>query len=314
VTALSEAPLHEGGGSAGGRAVWLRAGDGVRLRLAHWPGAERHVLILPGRTEWIEKYACVVRTLAGAGWGAFVLDWRGQGLSDRLAPDARLGHVARFSDYQIDLHAALAAAETLAPGPLPIIAHSMGGCILFRGLVNGLRPPAVAFSAPMWGLDQPPSGLRSILRMGAALRSPFGRDVAYVPTTGPDYGLVSMGLEGNVLTRDRAQFERMKAQLVAHPDLTIGGPSLRWLAGALIELRALARLAAPEVPALIGLGGSERVVSPGAIRARAEGWRAAELVEYPEAEHEILMERPEVRDDFLARALALFSRPVKALE
>ncbi len=312
---LPDAPLLSTDAPEDGRAVWLEAGDGRRLRLAIWPApgseARGHVLVLPGRTEWIEKYGQVVAALAASGWGALVLDWRGQGLSDRLSPDARLGHVARFSDYQIDLHAALAAARDLAPGPLPVMAHSMGGCILLRALVEGARPPAVAFSAPMWGLEQP-FGLGAGLRIGAALGGPFGRDAAYAPTTGPEYGLISMGFEDNPLTGDRAQFERMKAQLVANPELTIGGPSLRWLAAALVEMRALARAAAPEVPALIGLGGRERIVSARAIRRQAEGWATATLIEYPEAEHELLMERPETRDDFLARALALFAAELGA--
>ena len=307
------APLFDCDAPAGGRAFWLRAGDGVQLRLAHWPGDRRHVLILPGRTEWIEKYGQVVAALARAGWGALVLDWRGQGLSDRLAPDARLGHVGRFTDYQIDLHAALAAAAELAPGPgpLPILAHSMGGCILLRALTEGLQTPAVAFSAPMWGLDQP-FGLRLGLRAGAALTGPFGRDAAYTPTTGPEYGLLSMVFADNPLTRDRAQFDRMKAQLAAHPELTVGGPSLRWIAAALAEMRALARAPSPGLPALIGLGDNERIVSPAAIHRRAAAWTSADLVTYAEAEHELLMESPKVRDDFLARALALFSAHVAA--
>ena len=299
------ASLLQGDVPEGGRAFWLRAGDGRRLRLAHWPGPRGHVLILPGRTEWIEKYGQVVGLLARAGWGALVLDWRGQGLSDRLAPDPRLGHVIRFTDYQIDLHAALAAARELAPGPLPMIAHSMGGCILLRALVDGLAPPAVAFSAPMWGLDQP-FGLGAGLRAGAALTGPFGRDAAYAPTTGPEYGLSSMVYAGNPLTSDRAQFERMQAQLVAHPQIAIGGPSLRWLAAALVEMRRLRRAPSPRVRALIGLGGTERVVSPRAIRERAASWPQAELIDYPGAEHEILMEGPDVREDFLKRAMGLF--------
>ncbi|WP_245243244.1 alpha/beta hydrolase [Pararhodobacter sp. SW119] len=305
---FAAAPLADCDAAEGGRAVWLQAGDGRRLRLALWPGA-RHVLLLPGRTEWIEKYGQVVGQLATAGWGALVLDWRGQGLSDRLAPDSRLGHVARFSDYQIDLHAALDAARTLAPGPLPILAHSMGGCILLRALVEGLRPPAVALSAPMWGLEQP-FGLSAALRAGARLTGPFGRDAVYTPTTGPDYGLASMPYDDNPLTRDRARFERMKAQIAENPDLVIGGPSLRWLAGALVEMRALARAPSPPVPALVGLGGNERIVSPRAIRRRAAAWSEATLVDYPEAEHELLMERDAVRDDFLRRTLALFAGAV----
>ena len=306
MSTLAPAPLFDCDAPEGGRAVWLRAGDGVRLRLAHWRGARGHVLILPGRTEWIEKYGQVAGVLAEAGWGALVLDWRGQGMSDRLVPEARLGHVARFSDYQIDLHAARDAARDFAPGSLPVLAHSMGGCILLRALVEGWRPPCVALSAPMWGLDQP-FGLSTGLRFGAALRRPFGRDAVFTPTTGPEYGLISMQFEENSLTSDPAQFERMKAQIAAHPEIAIGGPSLRWIAAALIEMRALARAPAPDVPALIGLGGNERIVSARAIRDRAEAWPNATLVDYPEAEHELLMERPEIRDDFLHRTFALFA-------
>jgi lysophospholipase len=311
LSTLARAPLHDCDAPAGGRAFWLRAGDGVRLRLAHWPGARGHVLILTGRTEWIEKYGQVVGLLADVGWGALVLDWRGQGLSDRLAPEARLGHVARFSDYQIDLHAARAAARDLAPGALPVLAHSMGGCILLRALVEGWRPPAVAFSAPMWGLDQP-FGLSTGLRFGAALSGPLGRDAVFTPTTGPEYGLISMQFEDNSLTSDRVQFDRMKAQLLAHPEIAIGGPSLRWIAAALVEMRSLARAPAPDVPALIGLGGKERIVSARAIRTRAETWPQATLVDYPEAEHELMMEAPAMRDDFLNRALALFAARAEA--
>ena len=42
-------------GPPGGRAVWLHAADGVRLRAGLWPlqGARGTVLLLPGRTEYV---------------------------------------------------------------------------------------------------------------------------------------------------------------------------------------------------------------------------------------------------------------------
>ncbi|GAB4268923.1 MAG: alpha/beta hydrolase [Pararhodobacter sp.] len=295
------APLAECGAPAGGRAVWLRAADRVRLRLAHWPG-ERHVLILPGRTEYIEKYGLVVADLAAAGWGALVVDWRGQGLADRLAGDPRMGHVGAFGDFQRDLDAVLAAADVLAPGPLPWIAHSMGGCIALRGLMRGLTPPAVCFSAPMWGLANP-APLQAALRVAAGVARALGRDAIYAPTTGPAFGLPSMSFEVNNLTTDRAQFDRMKAQITDDPRLSLGGPSLRWMGEALSEMAALARRPSPDIAMLVGLGGAEAIVSPRAIRDRAGRWPRGELVEYPGARHELLMERPEVRDGFIARIL-----------
>lgn len=301
--ALAEAPLHPCNAPPGGRAVWLHAGDGVRIRLALWPGRRGRVLILPGRTEYIEKYGLVVADLARAGWGAAVIDWRGQGLSDRLAGDPRLGHVVGFADYQLDLQAVLGAVDE--GHTMPWLAHSMGGCIALRALIAGARPPAVVFSAPMWGLAQS-RPMRLALRALARVAGPLGRDRVYVPTTGPDYGLPSMSFTDNPLTRDREQFGRMQAQIRTHPALALGGPSLRWIDAALAEIAALARQPSPPVPALIGLGDNERVVDPVAIRRRAAGWPGARLVEYPGAEHELLMERPATRDDLMTRALALF--------
>lgn len=301
---LAAAPLAPCGAPDTGHACWVVAADGTRLRLAHWPG-DRHVLILPGRTEYIEKYGLVVDDLAKAGWGALVVDWRGQGLSDRLAPDPLMGHVGRFSDYQHDLDALLDAAATLAPGPLPWLLHSMGGCIGLRGLMRGKRPPAVAFSAPMLGLAQP-AFLTSALHALATALQPLGLDARYAPTTGPAYGLPGMTFADNTLTTDEAQFDRMKAQVTADPSLALGGPSLRWMGQAIAEMRALAALPSPTIPALFGLGGDEAIVSARAIRDRVARWPGAELIAYPGARHELTMERPEVRGDILRRALTLF--------
>lgn len=301
------APLGECGAPGPGRAYWLRAADGVRLRLAHWPapeGGRGHVVIFTGRTEYAEKYGLVVADLAAAGWGAFVIDWRGQGLSERPLADPLKGHVGDFAEFQHDVDAVLAAAERLAPGPKPWLAHSMGGCIAMRALGRGLTPPAVAFSAPMLGLAQP-APLRAFLGLVATLARPFGAGTGFAPTTGPD-GLAAMAFEGNNLTTDPAQFTRMQAQAVAEPLFSLGGPTLHWLGAALREMRALAALPAPAVPAIFGLGGDEAIVSPAAIRARVAGWATAALAEYPGARHELTMERAEVRGDFLSRALALF--------
>ena len=300
------APLGDCGAPAGGRALWLRASDGVRLRLAVWPGP-KPVLILPGRTEYIEKYGLVLADLAAAGRGALVVDWRGQGLADRALADPLKGHVGSFAEYQRDLDAVLSAAAELAPGPLMWLAHSMGGCIALSGLMRGLRPGAVAFSAPMLGLAQP-KALTTAVGLLAGLARPLGADTGYAPTTGPDYGLPSMGFEGNLLTTDPAQFARMKAQITQDPRLSLGGPTLRWMGESLREMAALAALPSPAVPALFGLGGNEGIVAAGAIRDRVARWPGAELAEYPGARHELTMERPDVRGDVLRRALALYER------
>ncbi|MFN4098664.1 MAG: alpha/beta fold hydrolase [Pararhodobacter sp.] len=303
---LSPAPLAECGGPPPRGA---RRGEDAargRGRRGPWAGG-RAPRLLPGRTEYIEKYGLVARDLAAAGWGTLVVDWRGQGLADRALGDGLRGHVGDFNEFQSDLDALLEAARTLTPGPMPWLAHSMGGCIALRGLIRGQRPPAIAFSAPMFGLSQPATKLRA-LGLWATLARRLGADSGYAPTTGPVYGLPHIGFDKNPLTTDRGQFDRMTALLHTDPRLTIAGPSLRWMGAALREMAALARRPSPPVPAVFGLGGDEAIVSPAAIRARVATWDGAELVDYPGARHELMMERPEVRDSFLARALALFNR------
>ena len=173
--------------------------------------------------------------------------------------------------------------------------------------VNISTPTLMAFSAPMLGLAQSPA-LGALIGALAAAARPFGLDRGYAPTTGPDFGLPSMAFETGNLTTDRAQFDRMQAQIRTDPRLSLGGPTLRWMGAAIAEMRALAALPSPAVPALFGLGGAEAIVSAQAIRDRVARWPQAALADYPGAKHELLMERDAVRADFLGRVLALFAR------
>ncbi|MEE2945273.1 MAG: alpha/beta hydrolase, partial [Pseudomonadota bacterium] len=89
------------------QAYWTRADDGIRLRVASWSkeDAKGTVLLFPGRTEYIEKYAITAGEFAHLGYGTFSIDWRGQGLSDRVQANVNAGDVVTFSDYQRDVAA-----------------------------------------------------------------------------------------------------------------------------------------------------------------------------------------------------------------
>ena len=62
--------------------------DGVSIRYAHWQAVKRPskgtILILTGRTEFIEKYFETVNDFRKRGFGVLVFDWRGQGGSERM--------------------------------------------------------------------------------------------------------------------------------------------------------------------------------------------------------------------------------------
>ena len=302
------APFHAELADApdGARCVWLSAG-GVRLRVASWNAGDRGtVLLLPGRTECVEKYGRAARDLIARGYSVITIDWRGQGRADRALADRRSGYVGDFAEYQEDLDAMLAEAERAGlPKPYFMIAHSMGGCIGLRGLTRGLPVRAAAFSAPMWGISIS-TWLRPVAVVVAALSRPLGFSHRYAPTTSEETYLLQVPFEGNVLTTDREMWRYMRQQVKDEPDLALGGPSIAWLRAALQECAALAAMPSPKVPAICGLGTAEKVVDVPPIHLRMAGWANGQLDLCPGAEHEIMMEAPAMRNRFFDRAVALF--------
>ena len=86
---------------------FLQTCDGIQLRYGFWPRrGDAHqgtVLVLGGRTEFMEKYSETIGEINRRGFDAFSLDWRGQGLSDRMLSDPTRGHIQSFSYYLADL-------------------------------------------------------------------------------------------------------------------------------------------------------------------------------------------------------------------
>ncbi len=289
--------------------LWVTASDGVCLRLGLWePGSRGMVALFTGRTEVIEKYGRVIAELTAAGYGVAIMDWRGQGLSDRLPRQPLLGDVPDFAHYQPDVVAFDHAIRDFAPEvPRYVLAHSMGGCIALRALINGFPARAVAFSAPMWGL---PLGnlLGAAVNTASRALSVGGWNLREVPGAGIEFRLWDNPFETNDLTTDHETYEWMQAQVLAHPDLRLGAPSLRWLAAALAECNALENLPSPALPAYCGFGTRERIVSTFSIRSRMESWAGGQLQEFDGALHELMMEGPSTRTPFMAKTLALFDQ------
>lgn len=277
------------------RAFWLRTADRVRIRVARLGRGSRGTAVLfPGRAEFAERYGPVGRRLAEAGYGSLCIDWRGQGLSDRLHPDPAAGHSHGFLDYQRDVEAALGALPALGlVTPLAVVGHSMGGTIGLRSLLRGAGFRAAAFCGPMWGLRLTPLA-RPVARTVRAL----GHGGRYPPGYSAQAHLLRIPFAGNPLTSDAETFAWMRHQISARPELALGGPTFGWVDAALTEIATLRRQPPPPVPCLVALGTEERIVDPGAVRARMAGWPAGRLLEIPGARHEILMETPARRDAF----------------
>mgnify|MGYP005850424115 CR=1 FL=1 len=304
------APLHleVADAPADGRAFWLETSDGVRLRAAVWPAGDRAgaqargaAIVFPGRTEYVEKYGRVVSRLAERGLAAVVIDWRGQGLSQRLGATPALGHVEDFRHYQRDV-AALLANEAVAelPGPRVMVAHSMGACIGLRTLLEGSHFDAAIFSAPMWHL-QMRAATRELTSKMTHLANMLGLGQRLMPGANAEPTAIAVGFEGNALTSDREHFAWALAQITAHPELSLGGPSVQWTRAALEEMAKLYVAPLPTLPVLVFLGSEESVVSASMIRAQVGQMQRGELEILPGARHEIFMEGPETQAAVWAR-------------
>ncbi|WP_439155439.1 alpha/beta hydrolase [Yoonia sp.] len=296
---MENAPFFDdiANGPSGGAAHWLKTCDGLRIRVGHWPlaSAKGTAIIFPGRTEFIEKYGDTAAALRDRGYACVAIDWRGQGLADRMIANRGVGHVGHFTDYQNDVSALLDHIQVLdLPKPWFLMAHSMGGCIGLRSLMQGLTVNAAMFSAPMWGIQM--SGAVRPFAWGLSeISKRLGFDQTLAPGQSAESFLLRDRFEINPLTNDEEMFDAMRGQLRARPELGLGGPSLRWLNMALREMQQLSRQPSPDMPCLTYLGGKESIVDPLRIRKRMADWPGGQLRFIPEGRHEMMMDRPALR-------------------
>jgi len=283
--------------------------DGLPLRFARWAatrGPRRGTACLfPGRGEFIEKYFEVVAELRRRGFAVAILDWRGQGGSARLLADPAKGHVDSFASYDRDL-VRFMKLEVLpdCPPPYVAIAHSMGGNIVLRHATEqGSWFERMVLCAPMIEIapalmKAPPGFVRAYAEIGSLI----GLAGTYVRGgSGPP--IETRPFEGNLLTTDRARYERNKAILVQAPELGLGSPTKGWLRAALRSSALLLAADYPEevkIPALVVSAANDQMVSVSVIERFASGLKVGTHVSMPLARHEILQETDAVRQRFWA--------------
>jgi lysophospholipase len=283
----------------------LKTPDGASLRFARFaPPAGRRgtVCIFPGRSEWIEKYFETIRDLRNRGFAVAILDWRGQGLSDRALGDRLKGYVSSFSGFDTDLET-FVRQVVLPDCPPPIFAlgHSMGATVLIRAVARGHRWfDRIVLSAPMLGI----AFVRSMSIAGAIVKVMRfgGLGSLYVP--GRYTGILDLrAFAGNPLTSDPVRFARNAAVLEAEPALGLGGPTVAWCDAAFRAMRAINEPSFPariRQPILIIAAGRDAIVSNNAIENFATQLRAGSHLVVIGAQHELLMEQDRFRTQFWA--------------
>ncbi len=309
---MNKAPLHIEIAEApeNGKAYWLHADDGVRLRVGLWRSKEPQngtIFIFPGRTENIEKYGRTITDLQGYGFATFVIDWRGQGLSDRVSCDPMKGHVDQFSDYQKDVAAMVEAAEDLdLPKPWFLMGHSLGASIGLRAMIEGLPVSACAFTGPMWGINLP-AFKRTLAWPLAWAAQALGKKHIYAPGTDGTSYVMKTRFQENRLTNDPDMYQYYIKQIKALPDLQLGGLSIGWLYETLKETKALSKMPSPNIPCITFCGDHDEVVDIRAIQDRMTRWANGKYVVLKNSKHDVLSEMPQIRETVNKRICSLFS-------
>jgi lysophospholipase len=282
----------------GAEPVWFRTREGLSLRACLCPATVDEprgtVIVCPGRTEFIEKYFEVARDLQARRFAVLILDWPGQGMSDRLLADGRKGHIDRFATFMDALSTGLERLGDRMPRPFVSLAHSMGGAIALGAILDRrVEVSAAAFCAPMWGLRVPFMGARYLVWAMRAMGQ--GRAFAQKPVTET--------FAANLVTHDPVRWGLHEALVEARPGIGLGPVTWGWLAAALTIVDTFVRddrLRALGIPVFVASAGLEQLVDNTAHKRVVAQLPRVEHITVAGAFHEILMELDGYRDQFWA--------------
>lgn len=284
----------------GAELVWFTGASERRLRACLVPALNPEavrgtVIVCPGRTEFIEKYFEVARDLQARGFAALILDWPGQGLSDRLLEDRDKGHIDDFQTFMGALRRGLDELGDKLPRPYVSLAHSMGGAIALAAISEKLvKVEAAAFCAPMWGLRTHIFGMRYLVW---AMRA-MGRSGDYAQQPGPPERF-----KDNIVTHDERRWQVHRDLVDTVPDLSLGPVTWGWLGASLAIVRTFARkskLEAINIPVLVASAEEEKLVDNRSHDRVVSSLPNCEHIMVKGALHEILMETDDRRDQFWA--------------
>lgn len=291
---------------ANARAGMLKTRDGAALRHAFWrttmPPCKGTVILLQGRSEFIEKYFETITGLREAGFDVCTFDWRGQGGSSRLVGDPSKGYVDSFDQYVTDLEAVFSdvALPDCRP-PFFILGHSMGSLVaLLAAPRMANRVNRMVLCCPLIRFGDIPLRQRTLTFL-AGLLTTLGLGSSRLGRAGSSNE--RRRFAGNRLTSDMRRYERNVGLAVSHPEIAVGAPTAAWIFAA---GRAMDALGDPDfigsitIPTILIGGGADKVVSLAAVEELGFKMRSGKTIVIPGARHEILQDRDLYREQLLA--------------
>jgi lysophospholipase len=293
----------------------------IRLNYAVFSNAENQdcIVLVPGRSEGYLKYKELSYNLAQQGYNVFILDHRGQGISERILPSPFKGYVADFDHYSDDLHAFIEQVVGKYCQTKPyLLAHSMGGAIAIRYMQRHQDMiKAAVISSPMIAIN---SG--GIPRWLAACLIRFGSQLNQWLSDNPWYFLGQTDFKmssfaDNNLMQSSKRYQTFYELYHSTTEIQLGGVTFHWLAQALktekIIFEQLHRL---NTPLLVLQASGDSIVDnqrqnlfcQQLNQLQPDSCPGGKPVVIPEAYHELFFEADKYRDQALTHTLAWFKR------
>ncbi len=276
------------------------AGFKIRYGSIQPDGAPKGTMVLaPGFREPIEKYFETIRDMTARGFAVWILDWQGQGASDRLLKNAPMKMHSTGYGAQIDtLHQFATKVVAKSAGPMILMGHSMGGHIGLRYLNEhaGVFDSAV-LTAPMLDVVTP---VWKFLARKLVYFAKLGGNLEKYAPGGGDWK--PEPFEGNRKSSDPVRFNVMNEILATKPSLQMGDETYGWVYHTFQSIDVIqdeAYLRAIKTPVLMEISGNDNIVKVSGEQRAASLLPNCTKVEFPASKHEIWMERDALRNQWL---------------
>lgn len=261
--------------------------------------SNRCLVILPGRSEPLEKYAEVVYdldhgSLAGS-LRYFLMDHRGQGSSARMindeAGDSEKGYVDHFENYALDVKTFLDTVVAKAGcREKLLLAHSLGAGIAVDFMQKNPEYFDRAFlTSPMLKIQTAPYSYavaRSIVLASMAA----GRGKKYAVGQKPFNPI--RNFEANAFTTSKVRYDMAMNMFDLFPQTRLGGVTNRWLnevMGATAHIRK--KYDELKLPLRVAHAGNETYSEPSEMIKLCEQAPHCNRVFLKDSKHEVLMDQ-----------------------
>jgi len=288
------------------------------------PKNQRCLILVPGRSESYLKFKELSYDLYNQGYDVFIIDHRGQGLSDRMLIDSQKGHVENFQYYVDDLSffieniVKIHCKSRLNNVKPYLLAHSMGGAISARYLQQSPNTiQAAVLSSPMLGFRSvgiPKVFLSAIVKIFWQLNQWLNKEPWYFIG---QKEFAENSFENNSLMHSKLRFQQFMQLYKATSKIQLGGITIQWLIESMKALdNIFIDIKKITTPLIILQSGEDKIIDNQAQNDFCQQLHIFAKQSCPDgkptviagAYHELFFERDEFRDKALESALDWFQK------